>query len=149
MVFEFRKRIYGYECDVYGHLNNANYLQILECARAEAMLEMGMSVSRMRELDLQVFVRSFSLDYSKALDLEDTLTVRSWFDRMNRVKGHWVQQIFNSGGELCFKAEMVGVFASRGKAQRLPVEVFELFRGFAEPEPNSALTTLDRVTAPR
>lgn len=140
MVFVFRKRVYGYECDVYGHLNNANYLQILECARAEAMLEMGMSVSRMRELDLQVFIRSFGLDYLRAVDLEDVITVSSWFDQMNRVKGHWVQEIHNSAQELCFRADMVGVFASRGKAQRLPVEVFDLFRSFAEPAPDSAPT---------
>ncbi|HNT51928.1 MAG TPA: acyl-CoA thioesterase, partial [Candidatus Syntrophosphaera sp.] len=70
MIFEFRKRVYGYECDVYGHLNNANYLQILECARAEAMQQMGMSVSRLRQLELQVFVRSFELNYLRAIELE-------------------------------------------------------------------------------
>ncbi len=136
MRFEFSKRIYGFECDVYGHLNNANYLQILESARAEAMIEMGMSVSRMRELNLQVFIRSFKLDYIKAIELEDIITVRSWFDEMNRVKGYWTQQILNSAGELCFEARMVGVFASEGRAHRLPQEVYELFWGFREPLQN-------------
>ena len=132
MIFEFRKRIYGFECDIYGHLNNANYLQLLESARAEAMIQMGMSVLRMRELGLQVFIRGFELDYLKAVEHEDLITVRSWFDDMNRVKGLWTQQIFNSAGELCFEARMVGVFASEGKARRLPQEVYELFRSFSE-----------------
>jgi YbgC/YbaW family acyl-CoA thioester hydrolase len=135
MVFEFRKRIYGFECDVYGHLNNANYLQLLESARAEAMIEMGMSVARMRELDLQVFIRKFTLDYRVAIGHEDVVTIKSWYDDMDRVKGHWVQQIFNSQGQLCFEAQMIGVFASGGRAQRLPMEVFELFRSYQEPAP--------------
>jgi len=132
MIFEFRKRVYGYECDVYGHLNNANYLQILECARAEAMQQMGMSVSRLRQLELQVFVRSFELNYLRAIELEDVITVRSWFDEMNRVKGRWSQQIFDSQGELCFKARMLAVFASGGKAQRLPQDIYDLFLSFRE-----------------
>lgn len=132
MVFEFRKRIFGYECDVYGHLNNANYLQILESARAEAMIGMGMSVSRMRELNLQVFIRSFELDYRKSIGLEEIITVRSWFDEINRVKGLWTQEIYNSCGDLCFVARMVGIFASGGKPQRLPQAVFELFSSFQE-----------------
>ncbi len=133
MVFEFRKRIYGFECDVYGHLNNACYLQLLESARAEAMIAMDMSVARMRELDLQVFIREFHLDYRLAVDHEDVITIKSWFDDMNRVKGHWTQRIYNSRGQLCFEARMIGVFASGGKARRLPPEVFELFLAYLEP----------------
>ncbi len=132
MVFEFRKRIYGFECDIYGHLNNANYLQLLESARSEAMIEMGMSVARMRELDLQVFIRSFTLDYRLAVEHEDLITIKSWFDEMNRIKSYWGQQIYNSRGELCFEARMIGVFASGGKAQRLPQEVFEWFLAYLE-----------------
>ncbi|MDZ4182377.1 MAG: acyl-CoA thioesterase, partial [Candidatus Cloacimonadaceae bacterium] len=72
MIFEYQKRIFGYDCDVYGHLNNSSYLQLLEAARAEALITMDMSISRMRELDLQIFILRFELDYLKAIDLEDT-----------------------------------------------------------------------------
>jgi len=133
MVFEFRKRIYGFECDVYGHLNNANYLQLLESARSEAMIEMGMSMSRMHELDIQVFIRGFELDYRRSIEHEDLITIKSWFDEMNRVKGHWVQRIYNSRGELCFEAKMVAVFASGGKATRVSEELLEIFLGYLEP----------------
>ena len=133
MIFEFRKRIYGYECDVYGHLNNANYLQILECARSEAMLEMDMSITRMRERNLQIFIRSFSLDYRKAIGLEEVIIVHSWYDQLTRVKGRWIQEILNSRQELCFRAEMIVVFASEGRSHRLPQDVYELFLSYKEP----------------
>ncbi|MDP2173685.1 MAG: thioesterase family protein [Candidatus Cloacimonadaceae bacterium] len=134
MIFEFKKRIFGYDCDVYGHLNNASYLQLLEAARAEALIAMDMSISRMQKLDLQIFILRFELDYLKAIDLEDTVTVKSWFHKTNRLKGFWVQQIFNSAGELCFEANMIGVFASGGKAKRLPMEIYEHFLKFVESE---------------
>jgi YbgC/YbaW family acyl-CoA thioester hydrolase len=137
MIFEYKKRIYGFECDIYGHFNNANYLQLLESARAEAMIDIGMSISRLRELDLQIFVRGFELDYQKAIELEDIVTVKSWYDEMNRLKGTWTQQIFNSRGELCFQATMLGVFARGGKPQRLPQDVFELFLSYAEKDQTS------------
>ncbi len=132
VIFTFSKRVYGYECDVYGHMNNANYLQLLECARAEAMIEMGMSITRLKELDLQIFVTGFELDYIKALQLEDTVTVKSSFFELNRVKGRWHQEVYNSTNVLCFTATMRAVFARQGKPIRLPQEVFSLFQGFIE-----------------
>jgi len=45
MIANFRKRIYGYECDLYGHLHNTNYLNILEAARSEALVDVGMPVN--------------------------------------------------------------------------------------------------------
>jgi len=127
MIFEYRKRIYGYECDVYGHLNNANYLQLLEAARAEALIDMEMSIARMRELDLQIFVTAFELRYIKAIQLEDIVTVKTWATSITRLRGHWRQEVYDGTGTLCFTAEMDAVFARGGKPQRLSAEVLEVF----------------------
>jgi len=132
MFFEFRKRIYGYECDVYGHMNNANYLQLLEAARAEALIEMGMPIARMRELDLQIFVTGFALRYLKAVQLEDLVCVKTWSTGITRLRGHWCQEVYDSSGQLCFSAEMDAVFARDGKPQRLPAEVLEVFASRVE-----------------
>lgn len=127
MTFEFKKRIYGFECDVYGHLNNANYLQILESARSEALIEMELSVARLNELSLQIFVIGFELKYIKAIQLEDIITVKTWATSINRLRGHWHQEIYDSKGELCFTAEMDAVFAKEGKPCRLPKELLKVF----------------------
>ncbi len=127
MIYEFRKRIYGYECDVYGHLNNASYLQLLEAARAEALIAMEMSIARMKELELQIFVTAFELKYHKAIHLEDIVTVKTWATSITRLRGHWRQEVYDGSGQLCFTAEMDAVFARDGKPQRLPAEVLEVF----------------------
>ncbi len=133
MIFTFNKRIYGYECDIYGHMNNANYLQLLEAARSEAMIDMKIPLSALKQQNIQFFVYRVELDYLKALDLEEVASVKSWFYEMNRLKGRWQQEVYNSAGELCLKAELLIVFASEGKAKRLPVEVWEDFMQYLEP----------------
>jgi len=132
MIFEFKKKIYGYECDIYGHMNNANYLMMLEAARSDALVEMEMPIAKLMELNIQLFVLRYELDYIKALELEDIITVKSWFYDVNRLKGFWRQEVYNSAGELCFVAKFTVVHASEGKAKRLPVDLYDHFHAYLE-----------------
>ncbi|MEN6444463.1 MAG: acyl-CoA thioesterase [Candidatus Cloacimonas sp.] len=125
MIWTFTKRIYGYECDIYGHLNNANYLQLLEAARSEALFEMNLAQSTLQEKGIQLLIRYVELNYLKSIDHDEMVTIKSCFTEMNRIKGKWVQEIYNGKGEKCFEASLIIVFASGGKAKRLPVDVFE------------------------
>jgi len=135
MTFEHRKKIYGYECDVYGHLNNANYLQVLESARSEALIEMDLPIAKLKEMGLQIFVIHFELDYLKAIDLEEWVTVKSRIMAMDRLKSTWAQEIYNGKGELCFRSSMIAVFASSGKATRISREMYAHFQSYAHSDP--------------
>ncbi|MCB5259038.1 MAG: thioesterase family protein [Candidatus Cloacimonetes bacterium] len=130
MIFTFKKKIYGYECDIYGHLNNANYLMMLEAARSDALVKMDMPIKKLLAMGIQFFVLHYELDYLKAVDLEEDVSVRSWFNKTNRIKGFWHQEVYNSQGELCFKAALTVVYASGGKAKRLPPEISDHFIKF-------------------
>jgi len=132
MVFAFTKRIYGYECDIYGHLNNANYLQLLESARSEALFDMNLAQSDLQQKGVQLFVHYVEMSFIKAIDHDERITVTSCFTEMNRIKGKWNQEIYNAAGEKCFAANITIVFASEGKAKRLPTEVYELFLHYLE-----------------
>lgn len=134
MIFEFTKKIYGYECDIYGHMNNANYLMMLEAARSDALVEMGMPITQLMKMNIQLFVLRYELDYLKALELEDTVKVKSWFYEINRLKGFWIQEVYDSVGDLCFVARFTVVHASEGKAKRLSPEIFEQLQKYLEKE---------------
>lgn len=134
MIFEFNKKIYGYECDIYGHMNNANYLMMLEAARSDALTEMDMPIAMLMKMNIQLFVLRYELDYIKALELEDTVTIKSWFYEINRLKGFWKQEVYDSAGDLCFVANFTVVHASEGKAKRLSPKVFEHLLRFLETE---------------
>jgi len=145
MIFSFKKKIYGYECDIYGHMNNAAYLQMLEAARSDALVEMEMPIAKLMQMDIQLFVLHYELDYLKALDLEDTVTVKSWFYEVNRLKGFWKQEVYNSANELCFVAHFTVVHASKGKAKRLSPDVFQHFEQFLEKAANVLETSAPKA----
>ena len=132
MSFSFKKRIYGYECDIYGHLNNANYLPILEAARSEALQEMGMPIQKLLDLHWHLYVYRFEMDYIKALQLEEIIEVRSIVLTLNKVKSTWQQEIYDSKGELCFRSIMTAVFAHQGKPARLIPEIYDVFTRYLE-----------------
>ena len=42
-------KVRSYECDSYGHVNNAVYLNYLEFARMSALFEKGFTLEKMKE----------------------------------------------------------------------------------------------------
>ena len=132
MLFYFKKRIYGFECDIYGHLNNANYLTLLESARSEALQLMGMPIQKLLDMKWHMYVIRFEMDYIKALQLEDVVEVRSKVNTLSKVKSSWIQEIYNSKGELCFRATPTVVFAYNGKPARLVPEIMSVFEKYLE-----------------
>ena len=128
-TFNYKKKIYGYECDIYGHLNNAIYLQIYEAARAEALLEMNMPIAKLKEMNIAVFVIKAEIHYKKGIMLEETVTVKSRMSSLDRLNSIWEQEIFNSNGELCSNVTIHAVFVSNNKPTRISKELEEYFRG--------------------
>ncbi|PKN79967.1 MAG: thioesterase [Candidatus Cloacimonetes bacterium HGW-Cloacimonetes-1] len=132
MIADFSKRIYGYECDIYGHLNNANYLPILESARSEALIAIDMPVQKMNELNWHVYIRKVEMEYLKAVQLEDIITVKSVVIELNRLRSKWQQDVYNSAHELCFRAFIDVVHVHNGKPARVPDDIYEHFLKLAE-----------------
>ena len=125
MIFNFKKKIYGYECDVYGHLNNAVYLQIYEAARAEALIAMDMPIAKLKEQNIAIFVVKAVIEYKKGILLEDTITVKSSCSKIDRLYSIWNQEIYNSNNELCSTVEITAVFTKDYKPYRISKELLE------------------------
>jgi len=132
MIFSFEKKIYGFDCDVYGHLNNANYLQIYEAARAEALNSMGMPIAKLKEMNIMLFLIRVEIEYKKGIELEDTVTVKSSIIEHNKLKSIWKQEVYNSQGQLCSTALVTGVYVTEGKPVRIGNELFEYFDKYVE-----------------
>jgi len=131
-MFEFKRKIYGYECDVYGHLNNSNYLQLLEAGRAEALIEMGIPVAKLLELNISIFVSNIDISYIKPLKMEEVAKVMTKTIKITKVKGIWLQEIYNEANELSTKALVTGVFTTKGKPVRIPMELFNIMIKYLE-----------------
>lgn len=131
-MFEFKRKIYGYECDIYGHLNNSNYLQLLEAARAEALIEMGIPVAKLLSLNISIFVTNIDITYKKPLKIEQIAKVCTKTSKITKVKGIWIQEIYNEENLLCAKAIVTGVFTTEGKPVRISNELYDLMLNFIE-----------------
>jgi len=128
MTFEYKKKIYGYECDIYGHLNNANYQFVYEAARGEMLEELGLPLSKLLEENIHIYVRKITLEYMKGIPFGSEIVVKSRIEKLNRVRSFWVQEIWSLSGVLMNRATLEGVFARNGKPFRIPYDMEDLLR---------------------
>ena len=132
MILEYKRKIFGYECDIYGHLINANYLHLYEEARADALEQMNIPIRKLTDIGFHIYLTNIEINFIKGLPLESTITIKSRIDSMNRLTSIWIQEIYNSSGDLCSVANVKGAFVKDGKPVRLPKDLFEKFKKFLE-----------------
>jgi YbgC/YbaW family acyl-CoA thioester hydrolase len=129
-TLEYRRKIFGYECDVYGHLNNANYLHIYEEARADALEQMELPVRMLADKGYHIYLTKIEIRYIKGLPLESYVLIKSSIEKANRLQATWIQEVYNEFEELCSRAIVNGAFVKNGKPARIHKEIFEIFNNF-------------------
>lgn len=121
----YTRKIYGYQCDIYGHLNNGNYLPIYEEARAETLEQIDFPIDELLNQGIEIYVTRIEIDYIKGVKLGEIITVETVTSELTRIKGIWNQTIKNGKGEICNKAVVKGVFTKNGKPCRIPRVMYE------------------------
>ena len=128
MNFNYSRQVFAFECDFYGHLNNANYLHLFEEARAQALKDVGLSILKISKLGFSIFVKELKISYLKPIMLEDIFLIKSEIITINRVKSLWEQTIL-TGDKKCAKIELQAVFAKDGKPFRVDKNIIEKIKG--------------------
>jgi acyl-CoA thioester hydrolase len=112
----------SYECDSYGHVNNAVYLNYLEFARHDLLAAVGMDYPAMRAAGFGLVVARIDIRYRRPAREGDALTVLSHATKRLRVGGIIAQRVFR-GDELVAEADVTWVSVDRrGRAAPLPAE---------------------------
>jgi acyl-CoA thioester hydrolase len=120
MEHETRVTVRSYECDSYGHVNNAVYLNYLEYARHMYIRDMGIVLAELRGAGFGILVARLSIDYKRPALTDEELTILTTPIRKGRVGGVLTQRIMR-GEELVAEAEVTWVCVdSRGHPARLP-----------------------------
>ena len=110
----------SYECDSYGHVNNAVYLNYLEVARHEMLAALGMDYAGMRSSGFGLVVARIDIRYRRPAIEGDTLTILSRATKRLRVGGIIAQRILK-GEELIAEADVTWVsIDARGRAAPMP-----------------------------
>jgi acyl-CoA thioester hydrolase len=79
-------RIRYYECDPYGHVNNANYLRYATQAALEASVDAGYDSAKYAELGTLWLIREAKIEYLHPARSGETLNVKTWVCDFRRVR---------------------------------------------------------------
>ena len=110
----------SYECDTYGHVNNAVYLNYLEYARLEFMKAAGISYPALRGAGYGLVVVRIAIDYRKQVRSDEILRILTVPVAKGRVRVVFSQRIFR-GEQTVAEAEVTWVCINPdGRPVRLP-----------------------------
>ena len=122
MICKCTLRVRTYECDAYGHVNNANYLHYLEYARHEMLRDVGFDYLALIKAGFGIYVAKLAIEYKKPATIDDELLIKSWPVKKGAVSGVIAQEIWR-GEDLLVEAKVTWAFVdSRGMPTKLPPE---------------------------
>ena len=138
-----RFRVRHYECDAFGHVNNATYLRYMQEAAFNASTAAGYSPARYAEMNRQWLVRETDIEYLVPLRYGDSVEVKTWVADFQRVTSRRVYEFYRQG-EPVAKAHTDWVFLELG-AGRPAAILQELAEAFF---PEGVLTSSPARTGP-
>ena len=120
MISEYRLTVRTYECDSYGHVNNANYLNYLEAARYQLLKDVGFDYPAMIKAGYGIYVARVEIDYKKPALADDELLIKSRPIKKGAVSGIIAQEIWR-GDDLLIEAKVTWAFVdSNGQPKKVP-----------------------------
>lgn len=130
-VHSTRIRVRGYHLDLYGHVNNARYLEFLEEARW-GFIEQAMGLSWWHDQGLGFVVASLTINYRRPAGLGLDLEIRSRMARLGGKSAVIHQDVIDAAtGELVADADVTFVIVSlkTGRPVALAGELREALGG--------------------
>ena len=115
-------RVRSYELDSFGHVNNAVYLNYLEYARTEYLVQRGLSFHDFHRLGVTPFVVRAEIEYKSPATVYDELEIRGGITHWRRTGFTIRYQIFNQTSQkICAEAEMQFAFVRNSTGRIVPV----------------------------
>lgn len=130
-------RVRHYECDAFGHLNNANYLHYMQEAAFDASAAAGFDGPKYNKLGHYWLIRETDIEYLKPARYGDTLSIKTWVMDFHRVRSRRAYEIRNLGSnQLVARASTDWVYLTQGtdRPSRIPSEIKRAFHPEEMPE---------------
>jgi acyl-CoA thioester hydrolase len=113
----------SYECDAYGHVNNAVYLNYLEYGRMEFLHACKFDYNGLVAAGYYLYVTHIDIRYKASAVLDDKLFVETKPVKLQRVSGMFYQRIFKEDGTVCAEAAVTWASVAGGsKLAPIPTE---------------------------
>lgn len=123
-------KVRGYHLDVYGHVNNARYLEFLEEARWALF---DNKLGELASKGYSFFVVNINISYRSPATLGDTVVIESKLTRFGGKSGTLTQTMTKKGGDtVVVEAQVTFVVAgTNGRALPMEGELKEMLEPFA------------------
>ena len=127
-------KVRSYECDSYGHVNNAVYLNFLEYARMEFLNDSGFDYNGVTKAGYSLYVTRIDISYKQSCWLNDEIYIISWPVKLGAVSGMFHQVVQKKDGTVAAAADVSWAIVDKnGKPSRLPPEFMV---AALQPDPN-------------
>ncbi|MGB8020142.1 MAG: thioesterase family protein [Candidatus Nanopelagicales bacterium] len=119
---EISLKVRGYHLDLYGHVNNARYLEFLEEARW-AMIEERTDLPRVLAEGPAMVVVHLSIDYRYPASIGDELVIATRIGQIGRKSAVIHQEIRLAGpGTAVAEADLTLVFVDKATGRAVPID---------------------------
>jgi acyl-CoA thioester hydrolase len=120
-VAELKTR--SYECDSYGHINNATYLNYLEYARIQLLEELPVPYRELRRRGVGFVVTRICIDYRLQVGIGEILRIETRAIQKQKVRMVFQQNIYRDD-QLVAEAQVTwACINEQGKPIRIPPEL--------------------------
>jgi len=110
-IFHYEIMIKEHHVDMFGHVNNATYLQLLEEARWDIITQKGEGISSMHKKGIGPVILEVNIKYIAEIKLREKISISTQCISFNEKIATLLQEIKNSSGKLCSSAQLVvGIF---------------------------------------
>lgn len=123
-------RVRYYECDAYGHLNNANYLRFMQETAFDASAAAGYGLERYAQMGRIWWIRETGIEYLRPFVYNDAIQVKTWVADFHHVTSQRDYALYNAAtGELGARGYTVWAFldSATGKPAPIPGEMATTF----------------------
>ncbi|MGD9487074.1 MAG: acyl-CoA thioesterase [Calditrichaceae bacterium] len=98
-VFQTSLKVRSYECDMYGHVNNATFLNYLEYGRVELLNELGYTLDSLKADGFLLPIIKIEIEYKQQVLMGDHLTITVEWERRGRSSATFRQNIFKDSSK--------------------------------------------------
>jgi acyl-CoA thioester hydrolase len=129
-------RVYYEDTDFSGVVYHASYARFFERGRSDFLRLAGISHSELfgRDDPLAFAVTRLAIDFRAAARIDDALTVRTGYDRMQGARMFISQQIVRGGMKICEAEVQVACIGLDGRARRPPPGLAESLKPWFHPD---------------
>ena len=124
-------KVYYEDTDAGGVVYYANYLKYLERARTEALSNIGLSNTKIKnDFGTLIIVKSCNIEYKKSAHLEDNLQIKSYINSISKTSLIMNQSIFKDKDPI-IEAQIHIVFINeKSKPVKIPEKILNEFKPY-------------------